>query len=156
MRAYASADPNTPPVPGKLVPSITPVNGNNPAFTIATVDPSTATLNDYTVYSASNQTGIDTNWSEEYNYAKTYNLPDFSGPSVAKLSSTFLSDKSGSTDPSLAYQRFYFVGDPGVSANAKAAAMKLVWHAYACSIPNTNAAAYHACLCATSPPTPAP
>jgi sphingomyelin phosphodiesterase acid-like 3 len=148
MRVYASTDPSTNAiVPGKLVPSITPVNGNNPAFTVATVDPSTATLKDYTVYSASNQTGILTAWSEEYNYAKTYNLPDFSGPSAAKLSAAFLADKSGSTDPSLAYQRFYFVGDPNVSANMKAAAMKLVWHAYTCSIANTTATDYRNCLC---------
>ena len=156
MRAYPSAGSNTPAaiVPGKLVPSITPVNGNNPAFTIAqieTAEPATATLKDYTVYSASNQTGISTEWSEEYNYAKTYGMPDFSGPSAAKLSSIFLADKSGSTDPSLAYQRFYFVGDPGVTANAKAAAMKLVWHAYACSITNTSDTDYHACVCPATP-----
>ena len=164
MRVYASTDPGTKDAvaPGKLVPSITPVNGNNPAFTIAAVDSSTATLKDYTVYSASTQTsGADswdskaTKWSEEYNYAKTYGLPDFSGTSAAKLSSTFLADKSGSADASLAYQRFYYVGDPNIAANVKAAAMKLVWHAYACSIAHTVAASYSSCLCAATPSTPA-
>ena len=167
MRAYPSTDPTTPnaTVPGKLVPSISPVNGNTPAFTVATVDPTTATLVDYTVERENNQPGHgpdwesdNTLWSEEYNYAKTYNLPDFSGSSAAKLSATFLTDKSGSTDPSLAYQRFYFVGDAGVSANMKAAAMKLVWHTYACSIAFTDATQFNNCLCAAtpvSPPTPA-
>jgi sphingomyelin phosphodiesterase acid-like 3 len=138
-------------VPGKLVPSITPVNGNNPAFTVAAVEPSTATLKDYTVYSANNQTGLDTHWTEEYNYAKTYGMPDFSGTSASKLASSFLADKTGTTDPSIAYQHFYFISDPGLGTYVKAAAMKLVWHAYACSIANSDDTHYRACLCDTPP-----
>jgi sphingomyelin phosphodiesterase acid-like 3 len=138
-------------VPGKLVPSITPVNGNNPAFTIAEVDPATATLKDYTVYSASNKTGIDTVWSEEYRYSKTYGLPDFSGASVAKLSAGFLADASGSSDASHAYQKFYFVGDAGLAGNAKAAAMQLVWHTYACSVADGSDDGFRACVCPAAP-----
>jgi sphingomyelin phosphodiesterase acid-like 3 len=138
-------------VPAKLVPSITPVNGNNPAFTLADVDPATATLNDYTVFSASNQTGLDTAWTQEYRYSTTYNLPDFSGPSAAKLSATFLADTAGTTAASQAYQRFYFVGDPGLSINLKAAAMQLVWHTYACSIAHFDDTAFRTCVCPSAP-----
>jgi sphingomyelin phosphodiesterase acid-like 3 len=138
MRIYSSALGK---VPGKLVPSITPVNGNNPAFTLAQVDPKTATLADYAVISASNQTGISTKWSEEYRYSTTYNLPDFSADSAAKLLGNFTADKQGSTAPSEAYERFYFVGGPGIPASLKAAAMRLVWPAYACSITQVTASA---------------
>jgi sphingomyelin phosphodiesterase acid-like 3 len=139
-------------VPGKLVPSITPVNGNTPAFTIAAVDPDTATLQDYTVFSASNNSGLDTLWSEEYRYSTTYNLPDFSGPSAAKLSATFLADTAGTTPASRAYQRFFFVGDPGLSTSLKAAAMQLVWHTYACSIANVDDTPFRTCVCPAQPP----
>jgi sphingomyelin phosphodiesterase acid-like 3 len=150
IRVYPSAAQGTVAgaiVPGKLVPSITPVNGNNPAFTVAQVDAGTATLMDYTVYSASNKTGVDTVWSEEYRYSTTYSLPDFSGASAAKLSASFLADTAGSSDASHAYQRYYFVGDAGLAASAKAVAMQLVWHTYACSIAHFDDAEFRTCVC---------
>jgi sphingomyelin phosphodiesterase acid-like 3 len=142
-------------IPGKLVPSITPVNGNNPAFTVAEIDPSTATLKDYAVYAASNQTGIDTKWSEEYRYSTTYHLPDLSGPSLAKLTASFVADKTGNTATSKAYQKFFYVGEPGaaqgISAAIKAAAMQIVWPTYACAIAHPDAASYRTCACSTTP-----
>ena len=149
MRIYSSALGK---VPGKLVPSITPVNGNNPAFTLARVDPKTATLADYAVISASNQTGIDTKWSEEYRYSTTYNLPDFSAASASKLLGDFTTDKNGSTAPSESYARFYFVGGPGIAASLKAAAMKVIWPAYACSITQATETDFRRCMCPASPP----
>ena len=148
-------------IPVKLVPSVTPVNGNDPAFTLAQIDPSTATLKDYTVYSASTQTGgvdawdnKDAAWSKEYRYSTTYHLPDLSGASLQKLTTSFIDDKSGSTEASHAYQEFFFVGDPGASKGIKAtknaAAMKLVWPAYACAITHADAAAFRSCACPAS------
>jgi sphingomyelin phosphodiesterase acid-like 3 len=144
MRAYKTVDGT---IPGKLVPSITPVDGNNPSFTVSEVEPSTAILKDYTVFSASNQTGIDTQWSQEYRYSTTYGLPDLSGASLAKLTSSFLADKSSATDASRAYERFYFVGEPGINANVKAAAMQVVWPAYACSITSNRVVDFRSCVC---------
>jgi sphingomyelin phosphodiesterase acid-like 3 len=149
MRIYSSALGK---VPGKLVPSITPVNGNNPAFTVAEVNPTTATLADYEVISASNQTAIDTKWSEEYRFSTTYKLPDFSAASAAKLLADFSTDKSGTSAASDAYERFYFVGGPGVAASLKAAAMHLIWPAYACSITQTTESDFRRCMCPASPP----
>jgi sphingomyelin phosphodiesterase acid-like 3 len=146
MRVYTGAGGS---VPGKLVPSISPVNGNNPAFTIAQIDPATAILTDYTVYAASNANGEK--WTEEYRYSKTYGLPDFSGASAAKLAAGFLADKAGSSPASTAYESFYFVGGAGISANVKAIAMQLVWPTYACSIAEAHKAGYKACLCPAHP-----
>ena len=148
MRVYTSAKGS---VPGKLVPSISPVNGNNPAFTIAQIDAPAATLKDYTVYAASNQTGIDTRWAEEYIYSKAYAMPDFSGASAAQLSAGFLADAVGASDTSHAYQRFYFVGGTGMAANVKAAAMQTVWPTYACSIAQAHKDGFKACLCPAKP-----
>jgi sphingomyelin phosphodiesterase acid-like 3 len=150
-----SADGNS--IPAKLVPSITPVNGNNPAFTLAAVEPSTAALKDYTVFAASNQTGISTTWAEEYRYSTTYHLPDLSGRSLAKLTTAFLADKSSTTADSQSYQRFFYVGEPdavqGLSASLKAAAMQIVWPGYACAITEPSAASFRNCVC---PATPSP
>jgi sphingomyelin phosphodiesterase acid-like 3 len=155
LRVYTSSDGTS--IPAKLVPSITPVNGNNPAFTLAAIDPSTANLQDYTVYSASNQTGVQTTWSEEYRFSTTYHLPDLSGPSLAKLTGSFVDDKSSATAASKAYQQFFYAGAPdaaqGISASIKAAAMQIVWPTYACAITHADAASFRSCAC---PATPAP
>jgi sphingomyelin phosphodiesterase acid-like 3 len=150
-------------IPAKLVPSITPVNGNNPAFTLAAIDPTTATLQDYTVYSASNPTGDanpwdhnDTTWSEEYRFSTTYHLPDLAGPSLAKLTGSFVSDKSGTSDVSKAYQQFFYAGDPaaasGLKGSAKAAAMQIVWPLYACAITHADTAGFRTCACPATAP----
>jgi sphingomyelin phosphodiesterase acid-like 3 len=156
MDEFRVYQPPTGTIPGKLVPSITPVNGNNPAFTVAEIEPSTATLKDYAVYSASNQTGIDTTWSEEYRYSTTYHLPDLSGPSLEKLTTSFVDDKSSTTDASRAYQKFFYVGEPGaaksISASMKAAAMQIVWPIYACAITHTDDASFRTCACLTTTP----
>jgi sphingomyelin phosphodiesterase acid-like 3 len=138
-------------IPGKLVPSISPVDGNNPAFTLAQVDPATATLLDYSVTSADNKTGVGTRWSEEYRYSTTYNQPDFSGDSLSKLMTNFLKDPGSTLSVSQSYERFYFVGDPGISANMKAAAMHLLWPGYVCSITNATTAGFRACACGPHP-----
>jgi sphingomyelin phosphodiesterase acid-like 3 len=144
-------------VAAKLVPSISPVDGNNPAFTLGQVNASTAVLRDYTIYAASNQTGVGTTWSDEYTYSSTYRLPDFSAASLARLTSGFLADKDGSSAASRDYQRFYFVGLRGDSIAAKVAAMHLIWPVYACSLTQTHTAGFRACVCpASAPKSPAP
>lgn len=138
-------------VPGKLVPSISPVNGNNPAFTVAQVEPGTATVKDYTVYSGDNQTGIATAWKEEYRYSSTYGLPDFSAKSLATLTSEFLADKQGNSEHSHAYQNFFYVGLPADSSNVKAEAMRHLWPSYACAMTEDGEAGFRACLCPAKP-----
>ena len=141
-------------IPAKLVPSITPVNGNNPAFTLAEVQPSTATLKDYAVFSASNQTGNSTLWTQEYRYSSTYGLPDLSGASLHKLTSSFLADPSGASAASHAYLRYFYVGNDGnatLSAAIKAVARQMVWPSYSCALTHATAATYRACVCSSTP-----
>jgi sphingomyelin phosphodiesterase acid-like 3 len=160
IRSYTS-DSTHATVPGKLVPSISPVNGNNPAFTIAEIDPATATLTDYTVYSSTKPATWDIApiWSEEYRYSTTYHLPDFSGASTASLTAALLADKAGDTPAAQAYQQFYFVGEPdavkGMKAAMRAAAMRLVWPVYACSLANADTTSFAACVCPAPAPAPA-
>ena len=75
-----------------MVGSISPINGNNPSFTVAEIDAATAQLKDYQVFVASNQTGVDTQWSEEYDFAKAYKEPAFTAATVADLVAGFKAD----------------------------------------------------------------
>jgi sphingomyelin phosphodiesterase acid-like 3 len=128
------------PVPLKMVPSISPVDGNNPSFTIASVDPRTATLRDYRVIAASNQSGVDTKWAEEYDYARAYHKPAYSPTAVEQLVGAFQADPDAKSPESESYLRNYFVRDQSL-------ALKLFWPQYTCALSNFTADAYHACRC---------
>ncbi len=126
----------------KILPSISPVDGNTPSFTVAQVNPSTGTLRDYQVIEASNKTGIATTWAEEYDYDRTYSSPGFSSMSVAKTLKEFTDDAHAATDGSKAYIRNFFVGD-------QSPVLKPLWPQYVCALGNDTAKAFASCVCNT-------
>lgn len=136
-------------VPVKMVPSISPVNGNDPAFIVAQVAPQTAMLKDYEVYSAANAQG--TGWEREYRYSQAYHLPDFSAASVAKLTSDLVADTTGEGDTSRVYERYFLAGGGPFAA----VALQRLWPAYSCSLREMDAAKFHSCMCPSSATRPA-
>jgi sphingomyelin phosphodiesterase acid-like 3 len=126
----------------KLVPSISPVDGNNPSFTVARVGRDSATLQDYAVIAASNRSGIGTTWSQEYDFAQAYHEAEFSPATVKELVAEFQGDRSAKTDGSQQYIRNYFVGNLSL-------ALKPFWPIYVCSLENDTAATFTACVCST-------
>ncbi len=60
-------------------------------------------LKDYQVFVASNQTGVDTQWSEEYDFAKTYNVDAFTARNVADLVAGFKADPTAQSGASQSY-----------------------------------------------------
>jgi sphingomyelin phosphodiesterase acid-like 3 len=128
-------------VPLKIVASITPINGNRPTFTLASVDPVTASMVDYTVVMASNRTGVGTTWAPEYTYSTTYHQPEFDSASLAKLIPELEGDPAAKTAASQAYLRNYFPGD--ISS-----VIQFAWPEYACSLEHDSARSFAACACA--------
>jgi len=127
----------------KMVPSISPVDGNTPSFTVARVNPSSAVLQNYDVIEASNQAGIAATWRMEYDYAQTYHKPQFSPSTVKELVQGFTADHGAKTQVSAAYIRNYFVGD-------RSFALSPFWPQYACALENHTAKAFAACVCSTA------
>ena len=141
MRLLTPAkDSATKPVALKMVPSISPIDGNNPSFTIASVDPGTATLRDYRVIAASNQTGVDTKWEQEYDYAQAYHKPAYAAEDLKALIDGFVADPDAKTGESQSYLHDYFVKDRSLE-------LKLFWPQYSCALANMSADAYRACRC---------
>jgi sphingomyelin phosphodiesterase acid-like 3 len=132
------------PVAVKMVSSISPIDGNNPSFTVAGVDPVSGVLADYRVFAASNQTGVDTKWAEEYDYAQAYKEPSFSSSSVANLVAEFKADPSAQSQASENYLKHYFVGD--VSRE-----IKPFWPLYVCGLTNHTEDSYRSCVCTKAP-----
>ncbi|HEV2620152.1 MAG TPA: hypothetical protein VGU23_09480, partial [Acidobacteriaceae bacterium] len=128
--------------------SISPIDGNRPTFTLAKIDPTSATLIDYTVIESSNLTGIDATWAPSYSYSSTFHQPAFDAASLSILITSFQSDPSAQTPSSQSYLHNFFPGD-------LSPILRLVWPQYACSLNHTSAAAFTACACPNTP-TPAP
>ena len=136
-------------IAAKLVPAISPINGNKPGFTLADVDPRTATLKDYRVIGSDNQMGIAAKWTEQYRFSTTYRKPAYSADTVASLIAGFSADKEIRAPESQAYTQHFMLG-----GGLKALALQLVWPQYACSLANNTEAGYRACTCPAKPPTP--
>ncbi len=126
----------------KLLPAVTPINGNLPAFTLAEVEPRTAVLKDYRVVFGDNQTGIGAKWSEEYRYSTTYDRPAFRAEDVAAIVGAFRADQAAASAQTQAYENNFMVG-----GGLRAIAMRLLWPETSCAITNDTAAAYRGCVC---------
>jgi sphingomyelin phosphodiesterase acid-like 3 len=124
----------------KMVPSISPVDGNNPTFTVARVDPATALLENYDVIAASNQSGVDTRWTPAYDFGQTFHEAQFSSTTVKKLIEGFRADGEAKTGASQAYIRNYFVGDMSRELSP-------FWPEYVCALDNHTAKGFAGCVC---------
>jgi sphingomyelin phosphodiesterase acid-like 3 len=124
----------------KMVGSISPVDGNNPSFTVAQVDISTAQLRDYRVIVASNQTGVDTQWTEEYDFAQTYKEDAFTAASDADLIAGFKGDPTAQRGASQSYIRNFGSG-------TGAREIGVLWQPYTCALRNDGADAFRECVC---------
>lgn len=124
----------------KMVSSISPVNGNNPSFTVAHIDPVTATLADYQVFAASNLTGANASWSKEYDYAQAYQKTEFSTATVKALIAKFQADPNATTSASRSYIDNFFVGD-------HSSLIKPLWPEYVCALSHYTAEGFDGCVC---------
>jgi sphingomyelin phosphodiesterase acid-like 3 len=124
-------------VPMKGVGSITPVNGNMPSFTVGEADANG--LKDYSVYVASNTSGVGTKWTREYGFDETYHSKSFSGAALAEVVARLQKDKTGESPESRMYEQAFF---PGGSSP-----LGLVWPQYVCSMKDAPGAEIVACMC---------
>lgn len=144
VQADSGSQPGKPTanaVPVKMVPSISPVNGNIPSFTIAEVDPDTATVVDYQVIAAPDKSGVGT-WTEQYDYRKDYSEPSFSADAVTDLLAKFAADPKFQQTASKKYIANFSVGGGGTWLEDKKD-----WPGYVCVESHNTAAGFNACDC---------
>ena len=141
MRLIAGSG-NLPPVAAKLTPSISPINGNLPAYTLATLDPSKGTLLDYRVMASADKEG--SHWAEKYRFSQTYHQDAYNAVTASRLIAGFEADKGASTPLSQSYiQNYYF--------RSNSLLMALFWPTYSCSLGHMDAESYRSCLCPAKP-----
>ncbi|MGB7985561.1 MAG: metallophosphoesterase, partial [Terracidiphilus sp.] len=127
----------------KMVPSISPINGNHPSFTVALIDPSTAALRDYKVFTASNPAGETSTWTEEYDFDKSYHQAEFNSSSLSSLIAELSADPGAKTQVSQSYIQDFSAGTPSP-------ALQIFWPEYLCSLSNHTKQSFKDCLCPTA------
>jgi sphingomyelin phosphodiesterase acid-like 3 len=127
-------------VPVKVVASVSPVDGNLSSFTVGKVDPRSATLMDYSVFKASNATGVGTSWAKEYGFDEAYRETNFTAGALEDLIGKFHADTAGTSAESQAYQLHFFKGAPF-------SPLALDWSGYVCSLDHSGAEGFKACVC---------
>jgi sphingomyelin phosphodiesterase acid-like 3 len=127
-------------VPMKIIPSISPVEGNTPSVTVAKVDPASATLTDYTTYIASNTTGVNTTWTREYSFDEAYGETSFTAKALDDLIGRFRADTAGTSAESLAYQTHFYKGHTPIPLGP-------FWEGYVCSLDRATPDAFKSCAC---------
>lgn len=134
-------------IPIKLVPSISPIFGNHPAFLVAEVDPRTLVLKDWRTVVSPALEGSTPPWAEGYRFSALYRERDFSAVSAARLAAEFTADRDGRSAHATAYREHFYAG--GLSLYSLG--LQQIWPAYACSVREDRAEAFHECLCPTVP-----
>lgn len=128
----------------KLVASISPINGNQPSFALANIDPGTAVLKDYRVIAASNaadpNASTGTKWAEEYDFAKAYGEEGFTAVTVKDLIAGFATDSAAKEPETQRYIRYYGSG-------MDTRALGMFWRPYVCSLAEDGAEGYRKCMC---------
>jgi sphingomyelin phosphodiesterase acid-like 3 len=124
----------------KIVPAISPINGNNPSFLVATIDPGTAQITDYKQIAASGSDPTTIHWNESYDYQLTYHQKAFSSSAITQLAAAFRADGEAEKPASEAYIHNFM---PGTATEL----LRFIWPAYACDLSSQDTAAFTSCAC---------
>jgi sphingomyelin phosphodiesterase acid-like 3 len=143
LKDQSAGAPSKPPVPIKMVSSISPIHNNLPSITVAQVDPATAAVVDYHVFSSPDLTGDSNAKWKGYDFGQSYKLAAFSSSTLSQLIAAFAADPGGTTQDSKNY-----IGD--FSAGHSSGTLRLAWPQYVCSLSNHTKQTFKACVCANT------
>ena len=126
----------------KLVGSISPINGNAPSFTVASIDARDSGDERLPGDCGVERDGRRYEWTEEYDFATTYKTRIRSLRSSVRddLIAGFEADPDAHDKASQSYIRDY-------GAGMGARELSMFWKPYACSLRNDGADAFRACVC---------
>ena len=121
---------NGPSLPIRITPSVTPLFGNNPSFTVMRYGRSDARPLDYTTFAYQGGT-----WRREYDFSKAYGYPAYSAAGLTALSAAIRSGGAARAS----YGKYYTSGatSPVTAGNAAL---------YACAQTELQPDAFAACL----------
>lgn len=139
FRSIADAD-GTPLLGMRITPAVTPLFGNNPAFTVLLYSRTDASVADYATFYLSNLAkvgpGVAPEWKLEYAFKDAYQAPGYDAASLAALAKRIKTDDAVRAT----FMRYYAVAGQSSMTPAN-------WSAYACAQTAITADAFESCAC---------
>ena len=125
-------------VPMWLLPSVSPIFKNNPAFIVAMFSPASSRVVDYTAYDLDDAPDVSHAWRTEYQFSSAYGADGVTPAALSRLRSAL------AADPALRekFEAAYVAGSPVGAIDDS------TWHAYWCALGTMTAAQIDACLAA--------
>ena len=133
--------------PLMLVPSISPLHANNPAFFVAHIDAASGTIADYDAYAldlaaATSGASAALVFAHEYGFDRAYGVNGFTLPALVQLQQSIRDDTRGIRETEAAHyvsgSTFNLIGND-------------TWRTFWCSNANIDAASFEACLSQGNP-----
>jgi hypothetical protein len=146
FRVIADAN-GTPLLATRITPAVTPLYGNNPAFTVLLYSRTDASIADYATFYLSNLAkvgpGVAPEWGLEYTFKGAYKAPGYDAASLAALAKSIRTDDAVRAS----FMRYYAVeGQSSINASN--------WTAYACAQTAITSEAFQGCACPAAAPDP--
>ncbi|OYY90879.1 MAG: hypothetical protein B7Y45_05500 [Sphingomonas sp. 28-66-16] len=136
---------STPYLAIKMAPSVSPYNGNRPAFTVFSYDPATGAAIDYTVTTQANfgTTGPGTPavWAKEYSFGEAYGFARYDAASAQQLAAKTIADPATRA----LYGQYYASGNPSPAGKPGS------WFYFSCALDRLSATPYQGCVDANKP-----
>lgn len=137
-----SDDDGSPYLATQIVPSVSPIFGNNPSFSYVLYDKEYAKPNDYATLVLSNledaRGGETPRWELEYVFSRSYHQNDISPASIASVTQEIRTSETARKIFIRYYAGGAAAGNPITNSN---------WQTFSCAQTNITRADYIACLC---------
>jgi hypothetical protein len=133
----------------RVTPAVTPLFGNNPAFTALLYSRTDASIADYATFYLSNLAkvgpGVAPDWKLEYTFKDAYQAPGYDAASLSALAKRIQTDDAVRAS----FMRYYAVAGQSSMTPSN-------WSAYACAQTAITPDAFESCACpgAAAPSTP--
>jgi sphingomyelin phosphodiesterase acid-like 3 len=124
-----------PALPLRITPAVSPIFGNNPAFSVMTYNLTTASVSDITTFFVA-LSSTTPSWSKEYQFDSAYGVSSFN---AANLSTTAAAIGSGGR------ARTTFENNYAVSAHSPINSSNFLF--YSCAQTHFTSASYSDCVC---------
>ena len=146
FRVVADAG-GTPLFATRVTPAVTPLFGNNPAFTAVLYSRSDASVADYAVFYLANLAkvgpGVAPEWTLEYAFKEAYKATGYDAASLAALAKSIRTDDAVRAS----FLRYYAVeGQSSINASNQGA--------YLCAQTAITSEAFQGCVCPAAAPDP--
>ncbi len=127
----------------KVVPSITPVFGNNPGFHLFDYDRQTGDLKDFSTWYLANldqaAQGHSAEWRREYTFTEAYGEATYSAAAVQRIATAVLKGDAAGDSVRSTFRRLHPVSHGEIASETLTA--------YACAIGHPDLASFTACNC---------